>query len=113
MVMVNHCLQTMEHVYVEIAPGDALFFHSNLLHRSEANLRDRPRWSLISCYNSLSNPAYKDESVSWKEPVKIVPDTALMDAAAGGARADADFLKKEKDPALKETGWEKEVITTN
>lgn len=111
MVMVNHCLQTMEHVYVEIAPGDALFFHSNLLHRSEANLSDRPRWSLISCYNSLSNPAYNDESVSWKEPVKIVPDTALMDAAVGGAKADADFLKKEKDPALKETGWEKEVVT--
>ena len=22
-----------------------------------------------------------------------------------------DFLKKEKDPALKQTGWEKEVIT--
>jgi len=111
MVMVNHCLQTMEHVYVEIAHGDALFFHSNLLHRSEANLSDRPRWSLISCYNSLSNPAYNDESVSWKEPVKIVPDTALMDAAVGGAKADADFLKKEKDPALKETGWEKEVVT--
>jgi len=111
MVMVNHCLQTMEHVYVEIAPGDALFFHSNLLHRSEANLSDRPRWSLISCYNSLSNPAYNDESVSWKEPVKIVPDTALMDVAVGGAKADADFLKKEKDPALKETGWEKEVVT--
>jgi ectoine hydroxylase-related dioxygenase (phytanoyl-CoA dioxygenase family) len=111
MVMVNHCLQTMEHVFVEIAPGDALFFHSNLLHRSEANLSDRPRWSLISCYNSLSNPAYNDESVSWKEPVKIVPDKALMDVAVGGAKADADFLKKEKDPALKETGWEKEVVT--
>ncbi len=112
MVMVNHALQTMEHVYVELEPGDALFFHSNLLHRSEANLSDRPRWSLISCYNSLSNPAYNDESTSWKEPVKIVADTALLDAAIGGAKANADFLKKEKDPALKETGWEKEVTTS-
>ena len=111
MTMVNNALTTMEHVYVELEPGDALFFHSNLLHRSEANLSDRPRWSLISCYNSLSNHAFNDDSTSWKEPVHVVPDNALMDAAIGGAKADADFLKKEKDPALKETGWEKEVAT--
>jgi ectoine hydroxylase-related dioxygenase (phytanoyl-CoA dioxygenase family) len=41
MTMVNHSLETMEHVYVEIEPGDALFFHSNILHRSEANLSDK------------------------------------------------------------------------
>lgn len=111
MVFVNNCLKTMEHVFVELEPGDALFFHSNLLHRSEANTSDRPRWSFISCYNSLGNPAYNDESTSWREPVKIVADSALMDESAGGAKADADFLKKEKDPALKETGWEKEVQT--
>jgi len=111
MVMVNHALQTMEHVYVEIQPGDALFFHSNLLHRSEANTSDHPRWSLISCYNSLSNPAYNDESVSWKQPVITVPDDALLNADAVGASAEGDFLQKEKDPALKESGWEKEVAT--
>ena len=111
MVMVDHCLKTMEHVYVEIEPGDALFFHSNILHRSEGNLSDRPRWSIISCYNSLSNPAYNDDSVSWRQPVEIVPDDALMRSATTGAAVSGDFLKKEKDPALKETGWEKEVKT--
>ena len=111
MVMVNHALQTMEHVYGEIQPGDALFFHSNLLHRSEANTSDHPRWSLISCYNALSNPAYNDESVSWKQPVVIVADDALLNADAVGASAEGDFLQKEKDPALKESGWEKEVAT--
>ena len=112
MTMVNNALKTMEHIYVELEPGDALFFHSNILHRSEANLSDRPRWSLISCYNSLSNPAYNDDSTSWREPVQVVPDSALMDSAIGGATDNGDFLKKEKDPALKETGWEKEVATT-
>ena len=111
MVMVDHALKTMEHVYVEIEPGDALFFHSNLLHRSEANTSDRPRWSIISCYNSLSNPAYNDESTSWKEPVQVVPDSVLMEATVTGASGSGDFLQKEKDPALKETGWEKEVTT--
>ena len=111
MVMVEHALKTMEHVYVEIQPGDALFFHSNILHRSEANTSDKPRWSIISCYNSLSNPAYNDESVSWKTPVEVVPDDALLEAAAIGASGEGDFLKKEKDPALKESGWESNVTT--
>jgi ectoine hydroxylase-related dioxygenase (phytanoyl-CoA dioxygenase family) len=111
MVMMNHALQTMEHIYVEIEPGDALFFHSNLLHRSEANLSERPRWSIISCYNSLSNPAYNDESTSWKIPVDMVNDDALLKAAAVGASEAGDFLDKEKDPALKETGWEEKVVT--
>lgn len=104
-VMVNHCLKVMEQVYVELQPGDALFFHSNILHRSEANLSDKPRWSLISCYNSLSNPAYNDDSLSWRQPVAIVPDDALMKSEISGASVSSDFLKKEKDPALKETGW--------
>ena len=111
MVMVNHALETMEHIYVELEAGDALFFHSNILHRSEANTSDKPRWSIISCYNSLSNPAYNDESASWKEPVSIVSDDALLQSASSGASIKGDFLKKEKDPALKETGWEKEVKT--
>jgi len=111
MTMVNNALNTLEHDYVEINPGDALFFHSNILHRSEANLSDRPRWSLISCYNSLSNPAYNDESTSWKTPVEVVSDEALMNTATAGATDAGDFLMKEQDPALKETGWEKEVAT--
>lgn len=110
MEMVNHALKTMELVYCELEPGDALFFHSNLLHRSEANLSDHPRWSLISCYNSQSNLAYAETSNSWKVPVSIVPDRALLewDAQSFG---NADFLKKEDDPALKKTGWESEVKT--
>lgn len=111
MAMVNHALATLEHMYVELEPGDALFFHPNLLHRSEANLSDRPRWSLISCYNSLSNPAYNDESAGWRAPVEMVQDDAIMKASEVGASSAGDFLKKEKDPALKETGWEKEVTT--
>ena len=108
MVMVNNALRTMELVYCELAPGDALIFHSNLLHRSEANLSDQPRWSIISCYNSQSNLAYNENSVSWKNPVAIVPDEAILSWEAGSF-SNADFLKKENDPALKDTGWEKTV----
>jgi ectoine hydroxylase-related dioxygenase (phytanoyl-CoA dioxygenase family) len=111
MIMVNNALRTLELIYCELDPGDALIFHSNLLHRSEANLSDYPRWSIISCYNALSNPAYNETSTSWKTPVSIVPDEALLEWESSSF-ADADFLKKENDPALKETGWEKSVEVT-
>jgi ectoine hydroxylase-related dioxygenase (phytanoyl-CoA dioxygenase family) len=111
LVMVNNALKTMDLIYCELEPGDALFFHSNLLHRSEANLSDYARWSIISCYNSLSNLAYTAQSVAWKVPVEIVPDDALLNREAASF-SHADFLKKENDPALKETGWEKSVNVT-
>ncbi|WP_423148032.1 phytanoyl-CoA dioxygenase family protein [Rubrolithibacter danxiaensis] len=108
MEMVNNALKTMELVFVELEPGDALFFHSNILHRSEANLSDYPRWSVISCYSLQSNLAYNETSTSWKTPVQIVPDNAVLEWEAESL-SKADFLKKENDPALKETGWENEV----
>jgi len=108
MTMVENALKTMELVYCELQPGDALFFHSNLLHRSEANLSDHPRWSIISCYSSQSNLAYNETSTSWHTPVDVVPDEAILTWDAGSL-SNNDFLKKENDPALKETGWEKEV----
>jgi len=108
MTMVDNALKTMELVYCKLEPGDALFFHSNLLHRSEANLSDHPRWSIISCYSLQSNLAYNETSTSWKTPVNVVPDEAILEWEATPLSGN-DFLKKENDPALKETGWEKEV----
>jgi ectoine hydroxylase-related dioxygenase (phytanoyl-CoA dioxygenase family) len=103
--MVNNALKTMELVYVELEPGDARIFHSNLLHRSEANLSDYPRWSVISSYNLQSNLAYNETSTSYKVPVDIVPDNAILEWEPESL-SNADFLEKENDPALKETGWE-------
>jgi ectoine hydroxylase-related dioxygenase (phytanoyl-CoA dioxygenase family) len=108
MTMVDNALKTMPLVYSELNPGDALYFHSNLLHRSEANLSDHPRWSIISCFSSQSNPAYNETSTAWKTPVDIVPDEAISEWEAESLSVN-DFLKKENDPALKDTGWEKEV----
>jgi Phytanoyl-CoA dioxygenase (PhyH) len=110
MVFVDHALKTMELVYGELQSGDAMIFHSNILHRSAANLSDKPRWSIISCYCSQSNLAYNETSTAWKVPVNEVPDEAILEWKAESL-SKADFLKKENDPALKDTGWEKEVDT--
>lgn len=101
---VDLALRTMEHVYVELNAGDALFFHSNILHRSEANLSDRPRWSLISCYNRSTNIGYNESSSLSASitPIEIVPDEALLSwDTAGLAESEADFLSKEADVSLK------------
>ena len=98
---VDLALQTMELVYVELNPGDALFFHSNLLHRSAANLSDNSRWSLISCYNRSANIPYNEPSQSSTVPVEVVPDEALLQCDLEGLQETSNFLEKEKDQALK------------
>jgi ectoine hydroxylase-related dioxygenase (phytanoyl-CoA dioxygenase family) len=98
---VDLALKTMELVYVEIDAGDALFFHSNLLHRSEANLSKKPRWSLISVYNRSTNIPYNQPSQSAIVPLEVVPDEALMEWQTENIGANANFLEKEKDEALK------------
>jgi len=98
---VDLALKTMELAYVEIKAGDALFFHSNILHRSEANTSDTARWSLISVYNRAANIPYNEPSQSSTVPVEIVPDEALLKWDTGSIDENANFLEKEKDEALK------------
>jgi phytanoyl-CoA hydroxylase len=101
---VDLALKTMERVYVELKAGDVLFFHSNLLHRSEANLSDRARWSMISCYNRQSNTGYNESTSASSSitPIEVVPDEALLTwETAGLSEEGAGFLNKENDVALK------------
>jgi phytanoyl-CoA hydroxylase len=98
---VDLALKTMPLVYVELKPGDALFFHSNLLHRSAANLSDTARWSLISCYNRQANIGYNEPNGSHTVPVSVVPDEALLQWTTGGVKESSGFLEKDKDEALK------------
>ena len=58
MERIKPILERMERVYCELEPGSAIFFHGNLLHRSDANTSDDPRWSLICCYNTRHNDPY-------------------------------------------------------
>jgi ectoine hydroxylase-related dioxygenase (phytanoyl-CoA dioxygenase family) len=55
---VEQAIKRHELVYCEMEPGDALFFHGNLLHCSSKNLSDHPRWSLICCYNTKHNDPF-------------------------------------------------------
>ncbi|MDA0835359.1 MAG: phytanoyl-CoA dioxygenase family protein [Planctomycetota bacterium] len=57
---VQIALDRLELVHVELEPGSAVLFHCNLLHRSDQNQSDDPRWAFICCYNAASNDPYKE-----------------------------------------------------
>lgn len=57
---VEEAKKRLEIVHTVMEPGDALYFHCNLLHCSAANNSDHSRWAMICCYNAASNDPYKD-----------------------------------------------------
>ena len=60
MERVEEAKKRLELIHVTMNPGDALFFHSNTLHASDANESEHPRWAMICCYNAALNDPYKD-----------------------------------------------------
>jgi hypothetical protein len=57
---VQAACQRLKLVSCELEPGSAIFFHCNLLHRSDQNRSEDPRWAFICCYNAARNNPYKE-----------------------------------------------------
>ena len=91
---VEEARKRMELVYVEMQPGDSLFFHSNLLHRSDSNRSEYPRLSLISAYNLIRNKPFKGSNTSSYTPIEKVPDSAVINAQKKGISETVDFKHK-------------------
>lgn len=81
MERVNVALERLEKVYVELNPGDAVLFHANLLHRSDRNHSDNPRWALICCYNTKSNNPYRPGRHPQYTPLDIAEDADVLESA--------------------------------
>lgn len=91
MERVNEVVKRLPLVFVEMEPGDALFFHCNLLHRSDQNRSEKPRWSMICCYNAARNNPYKESHHPRYAPLHKVPDSAIKEAGLKRfADSDAD-----------------------
>lgn len=76
---VAEILKRYDHLYIEMDPGDVLFFHSNLLHRSDQNSSEYPRWSMICCYNARSNDPYKESHHPRYTPLKRLGDREIKE----------------------------------
>jgi len=69
-----------ESVYITAEPGDALFFHCNLLHSSAANTSNYSRRTLIVCFNTKSNsPFNKEISHATYNPLKVSSSKSIME----------------------------------
>lgn len=97
---VDEAMKRLELVYCEMDPGDTIFFHSNLLHRSDQNKSPNPRWSLICCYNAASNDPYKESHHPRYTKLHKVEDTEIkkvgMKRFEEGA-GKSSFLNPEED----------------
>lgn len=104
MERVNEALKLLELDYCEMNPGDALFFHPNLLHRSDRNTSEKPRWSMICCYNAARNNPYKESHHPQYTPLKKVPDAAIKEVGVTRFSDDASdvaWLKFDKDTSAR------------
>jgi len=79
MERVHVALERLPLEYIEAEPGDALFFHGNLLHCSAQNRSPNPRWSLICCYNAARNNPYKESRHPRYSPLAKVSDSAIKE----------------------------------
>ena len=101
MERVGELLGRLPLVHCEMDPGDAIFFHANLLHRSDANRSEHPRWSMICCYNAARNNPYRQHHHPFYTPLDKVDDAAIKAAGARFAdpALDQAFLKRPVAPA--------------
>jgi ectoine hydroxylase-related dioxygenase (phytanoyl-CoA dioxygenase family) len=81
---VDAALERLDLVYCQLEPGDAIFFHGNLLHRSDQNTSDEPRWSLICCYNTRHNdPFIKEGRHPNYSPLEVWDDKRVREVLTG------------------------------
>jgi Phytanoyl-CoA dioxygenase (PhyH) len=76
---VEQASKHLELVYCEMNPGDVLFFHCNLLHRSDQNKSTNPRWSFVCCYNAAGNRPYKESRHADYHRLEKVEDEAIRE----------------------------------
>ena len=98
MERVEEAKKRLDLVHVTMDPGDALFFHSNTLHASDANESDHPRWAMICCYNAASNDPYKDSHHPRYTKLEKVEDNRILAIETNHAsRMHTDFADLNRD----------------
>jgi ectoine hydroxylase len=96
---VAQILKRLSLVHVEMQPGDGIFFHPNLLHRSDQNRSDQARWSMICVYNAARNDPYMESHHPRYTKLVKVADAKIREygQARFAAGAAAQWLAPEQD----------------
>ena len=83
------------HVFLEMDPGDAVFFHANTLHCSARNKSDAPRTLMLCAYNRASNDPVTAHHHPNYTPLEMIDDAAV--AVAGQSAGDRAYLAPGSD----------------
>ena len=104
MERVTELLERLPLEYVEMQPGDGLFFHGNLLHRSDQNRSEHPRWSMICCYNAARNNPYRESHHPRYTPLAVVTDSRIREVGIKRFADDTSsvgWLEDQKDQSAR------------
>ena len=91
---VEEMLKSLELVYAEMEPGDGLFFHANVMHRSDQNRSENRRWTVLFCYNAARNNPYLEHHHPQYTPLHKVDDDAIKAAGIKHADSSDDYFRK-------------------
>lgn len=89
--------KVFELVYVEMDPGDALFFHCNLLHASDPNNSELRRWVMITSFNKRKNNPTKKHHHPFYHPLQMVPNSAIVNCNNFESTMDKWFMDANED----------------
>jgi len=95
---VEEILKLMPIEYVEMDPGDGLFFHCNVLHRSDQNRSVNRRWTVLHCYNAARNNPYLEHHHPRYTPLVKVEDDAIKLAGVKFAASAQEFRQRSINP---------------
>ena len=101
---VEEMMRSMPLEYVEMEPGDGLFFHANVMHRSDQNRSPNRRWTVLFCYNAARNNPFIAHHHPFYTPLDKVSDDAIKQAGLkfSGTGQDAFMKTFSNPPGLKQ-----------
>ncbi|KAL5013080.1 hypothetical protein ScPMuIL_011631 [Solemya velum] len=99
---VEEILKKMPLSYVEMEAGDALFFHSNVLHQSDPNNSPNRRCALITAYNRASNDPVPHliKPFYGYIPLQKVPNSAIRECTNISDFSGKDFVEPKTDKTV-------------
>lgn len=91
----------LEHVHLEMEPGDGLFFHCLTLHTSSQNHSDRRRWCFLVAFNRRDNDPVIEHHHPQYTPLQLASDEAIRDPSTALVdQSGKDFMDPEDDKSV-------------
>ncbi|XP_033730971.1 L-proline trans-4-hydroxylase-like [Pecten maximus] len=94
---------------IELDPGDAVFFHCNLLHTSSGNNSADRRWALLVAYNTKANNPLVPHHHSQYIPIQKVPDSSVKECTNYQDFTGKDFWDPSKTDSAGQAILEKQA----